>query len=362
MQATATDREFVANQRAAFAIAGVPRNRKPVGSTGIELTELCFGGSAVGNLYREVSDDEAAGAIDFAWDSGVRYFDTAPHYGAGLSEQRLGRSLGDRPRDEFVLSTKVGRLLVANPSGEDNDPEAAGFIVPRTHRRVWDFSRDGIRRSVDDSLTRLGLDRIDILYLHDPDDHWAQAVGEGFEALAALRAEGVIGAIGVGMNQSRMLASFVRETEMDLIMLAGRYTLLDQCALDELLPLCVKQGVGVVNVGVFNSGLLSTPKPQPGMKYDYADAPAFLVERAVRIAEICERHDVILPVAAIQFGTVHPAVVSTAFGAASADQVRQNVEWLTTPTPPEMWAELKAEGLIREDAPVPQTVRTPSIC
>ena len=354
VQATATDRRFVAKQRAGFLIAGMPMNRKAVGSTGLELTELCFGGSAVGNLYREVFDDEAAGAIDCAWDSGVRYFDTAPHYGAGLSEQRMGRSLADRPRDEFVLSTKVGRLIVANPSGEDNDPDAAGFVVPRTHRRVWDFSRDGIRRSVDDSLTRLGLDRIDILYLHDPDDHWAQAVGEGFEALAALRAEGVIGAIGAGMNQSQMLASLVRETDMDLIMLAGRYTLLDQSALDDLLPLCIKQGVGVVNVGVFNSGLLSEPRPQPGMKYDYADAPAALVERAVQIAEICERHGVLLPVAAVQFGTVHPAVVSTAMGARSAEQVRQNVEWLATPTPPEMWAELKAEGVIRDDAPVPQ--------
>lgn len=329
-------------------------NRMTVGSTGLELTELCFGGSAIGNLYREVSDDEAAGAIECAWDSGVRYFDTAPHYGAGLAEQRMGRALRDRPRDEFVLSTKVGRLLVANPSGEDNDPEAAGFVVPRTHRRVWDFSRDGIRRSVEDSLTRLGLDRIDILFLHDPDDYWAQAVGEGFGALAELRSEGVIRAIGAGMKQSQMLASFVRETDMDLIMLAGRYTLLDQSALDELLPLCVKQGVGIVNVGVFNSGLLSKPRPQPGMKYDYADAPAVLVERAVQLAEICERHDVLLPVAAIQFGTAHPAVVSTAIGARSAEQVRQNIEWLATPTPAAMWAELQSEGLIRADAPVPQ--------
>jgi D-threo-aldose 1-dehydrogenase len=349
-----TDRYFVAKASRGFPTTGVLMNRKTVGSTGLELTELCFGGSAIGNLYREVSDDGAASAIDFAWDSGVRYFDTAPHYGAGLAEQRMGRSLGARPRDEFVLSTKVGRLLVANPSGEDNDPEASGFAVPRTHRRVWDFSRDGIRRSVEDSLTRLGLDRIDILFLHDPDDYWAQAVGEGFAALAELRAEGVIRAIGAGMKQSQMLTSFVRETDMDLIMLAGRYTLLDQSALDELLPLCVKQGVGIVNVGVFNSGLLSKPEPQPGMKYDYADAPPLLVDRAIKMAAICRRHGVLLPVAAIQFGTVHPAVVSTAIGARSAEQVRQNVEWLATPTPPELWAELKSEGLIRDDAPVPQ--------
>jgi D-threo-aldose 1-dehydrogenase len=328
--------------------------RNTVGSSGLELTEMCFGGSAIGNLYREVAEEEAAGAVDYAWDSGFRYFDTAPHYGAGLSERRIGRSLRERPRGEYVLSTKVGRLLVPTTAGSDPDPEAAGFVVPRTHRRVWDFSRDGIRRSVEESLSRLGLDRIDVLFMHDPDDHWAEAVGEGFPVLAELRAEGIVDAIGAGMKQSEMLAAFVRETDMDLIMLAGRYTLLDQSALDELLPLCTERGVGVVNVGVFNSGLLSKPEPQPGMKYDYAEAPTALVERAIHMAAICRRHGVLLPVAAIQFGTAHPAVVSTAIGARSAEQVRQNIEWFTTPTPLDMWAELKSAGLIREDAPIPQ--------
>jgi len=329
-------------------------NRNTVGSTGLALTEICFGGSSIGNLYREVTDDDAAGAIDYAWDAGVRYFDTAPHYGAGLSERRVGRSLRERPRDEFVLSTKVGRLLVPNTAGSDPDHEAAGFVVPPTHRRVWDFSRDGIRRSVEDSLSRLGLDRVDVLFMHDPDDHWAQAVGEGFPALAELRDEGVVGAIGAGMNQWQMLTSFVRETDMDLIMLAGRYTLLDQSSLDELLPLCTERGVGVVNVGIFNSGLLSKAEPRPGMNYNYAEAPVDIVDRAVQMAAICRRYGVLLPVAAIQFGTAHPAVVSTAIGARSAEQVRQNIEWFATPTPPEMWAELKSAGLIREDAPIPQ--------
>jgi D-threo-aldose 1-dehydrogenase len=328
----------------------VKRNR--VGSTGLELTEICFGGSAIGNLYREVSDDEAAGAVNQAWECGVRYFDTAPHYGIGLSERRIGALLSERPRDEFVLSSKVGRLLVPN-TGATGGLDDGGFAVPATHRRVWDFTRDGIRRSVEQSLIRLGLDRIDAVFMHDPDDHWTAAVGEGFAALAELRSEGVVHAIGAGMKQSQMLAAFVRETDMDLVMLAGRYTLLDQSALDELLPLCVARGVGVVNVGVFNSGLLSKPDPCAGMKYDYDDAPADLVDRAAAMAAICRRHGVTLPVAAIRFGAAHPAVLSTGIGARNAERVVDNIELFGTPIPPDLWTELKSAGLLRPDAPVP---------
>ena len=222
---------------------------------GLPLTSVGVGGAQFGNLFRETTDDETAAAIDAAWERGIRYFDTAPHYGLGLSERRMGAALRSRPRDEYVLSTKAGRLLVDNPEGEgqlDDD----GFIVPATTKRVWDFSRDGVRRSIHESLERLGVDRIDIAYLHDPDAHWDAASTTGIEALRELRDEGVIGAIGVGMNQAEMPAAFIRECDIDVVMLAGRYTLLDRTAERELLPLAVEHDVAIVAAGVYNSGLL----------------------------------------------------------------------------------------------------------
>src|ERR1051326_871401 len=257
-------------------------NRRAIADTPLALTDLGFGGSVIGNLYRPVSDEEAQAAVAAAWAAGVRYFDTAPHYGLGLSERRLGAVLRDHPRDEYVLSSKVGRLLVPNeaPSGTDSD----GFAVPDTLRRQWDFRRAGVLRSIDATLRRMGTDRLDIVYVHDPDDHWRQAADEGMPALARLRDEGVIGAIGAGMNQSAMLARFLRETPADLVMLAGRFTLLDQGALDDVLPAALEHGKSVVAVGVFNSGLLARDRPAAGMKYDYQDAPAQLVARAQAIA------------------------------------------------------------------------------
>jgi D-threo-aldose 1-dehydrogenase len=317
--------------------------RNPVGSTGLSLTELTLGGAALGNLYTPFTDADSQAAVDAAWTAGIRSFDTAPHYGLGLSERRMGQALSGRPRDDFVISSKVGRLLIPNdePKGLDRH-----FAVPATHRRLWDFSGDGVRRCVHDSLVRLGLDRIDILYLHDPDDHWSEAVGSAFPALADMRAQGMVGAIGVGMNQSAMLARFVQETDIDIVMLAGRYTLLDQSALDDVLPLCVDSGVAVVNVGVFNSGLLATASPQPTMHYDYERAPTNLVARASAIAAICERYGSSLPAAALQFGRSHPAVVSTAFGAGTASQVFRNCSFLDTEVPPDLWDALAAEGFV----------------
>jgi D-threo-aldose 1-dehydrogenase len=209
--------------------------RRQAGRTAAELTILSLGGAQIGNLYHAIDDDDATATVNEAWDSGIRYFDTAPHYGLGLSERRLGAALRTRPRHEYVVSTKVGRLLEPVPAGSGARDDQ-GFDVPATHRRVWDFSRDGVLRSVEASLQRLGLDRIDVLFLHDPDDHWRQAIDEAYPALAQLRDEGVVTAIGAGMNQAEMLADFVRHTDMDLIMLAGRYTLLEQGALDEFLP------------------------------------------------------------------------------------------------------------------------------
>ena len=305
-----------------------------------------FGAAQLGNLYFETSDEDARGAVDAAWSAGIRYYDTAPHYGLGLSERRLGTLLADRPREEVLVSTKVGRVLVPSPDAIDRqDPE--GFAVPAWATRVWDFSLDGIRRSIESSLERLGLDRIDIVYLHDPDEHWTEASSSGLNTLVRLREEGVVGAVGVGMNQSGMPARFVREHHVDLVMLAGRYTLIDQSALDDLLPAALERGVGIVAAGVYNSGLLSTAHPTSGATYDYRPPPPELLDRAERLAAVCEHHGVDLPTAAIQFPLRHPAVVSVVVGARTALQARTNAERLATPVPDELWAELAESGLVR---------------
>jgi D-threo-aldose 1-dehydrogenase len=327
----------------------LPEHRLPKGDTA--LSELSLGCAQLGNLYREVSDDDARATVDAAWQLGVRYFDTAPHYGLGLSERRLGAALASRPRDAYVVSSKVGRLLepVEVVEGLDDD----GYAVPATHRRVWDFSRDGIRRSLAESLERLGLERVDIVYLHDPDDHVQDVLDSGFPALAELRAEGAVGAIGAGMNDAAVLARLVRETDMNIVMLAGRYTLLEQYSLDDLLPACEGRDVAVVAAGVSNSGILARSEPPERAKYDYVDAPAELLERARAIARVCERHGTTLPAAAIAFPLAHPAVVSVCVGARSPEQIELNAESYAHAVPTGLWAELKADGLLREHAPTP---------
>ena len=329
--------------------------RRTIPKTSVELTELGFGASVIGNLYRETPPQDATAAVAAAWDAGIRYFDTAPHYGLGLSERRLGEALADRPRAEFAVSSKVGRLLIPNDDPQGMDTE--GFAVPDTLRRQWDFSRDGVLRSIDDTLARTGLDRLDLVYLHDPDDHWRQASREAVPALAELRDQGVVGAIGAGMNQSAMLSRFLRETDVDVVMLAGRYTLLDQSALDDVLPAASELGKAVVAVGVFNSGLLSRERPVAGLKYDYQDASPELVNRARRLAEVCEEHGTTLPAAAIAFPLAHPAVVNVTLGMRSADQVARNAELHAKPVPAELWSTLRAEGLIRSDTPTHGGVR-----
>ncbi|MCU1556272.1 MAG: aldo/keto reductase [Microbacteriaceae bacterium] len=306
---------------------------------GLQLTELGLGAAQLGNLYRETTDDEAAGAVAAAWDAGIRYFDTAPHYGLGLSERRLGRLLSGYPREDFVLSTKVGRLLVPNPGATGLDD--LGFAVPATRRRQWDFSRDGVRRSIDESLERLGLDRIDIVYLHDPDDHWEQASREAAPALAQLRDEGVIRAFGAGMNQVGMLARFIEECDVDLVMIAGRHTLLEPGGFDRLLPLAEERGVGIVAAGVYNSGLLGSPRPPKDATYDYEPAPPELVRRANRLADICEAHGVSLPEAAIQFPLLEPVVTSVVLGARNRMQVESNVARYEATLPSDLWEDLQ---------------------
>ncbi len=310
----------------------------------VDVTKFGFGAAGIGNLYTEVSDADAEAALQAAWDAGVRYFDTAPHYGLGLSERRLGKFLAGLPRDEYVVSTKVGRILEpCDGTGLDLDN---GFAVPRKYRRVWDFSADGIRRSVESSLERLGLDRVDILLLHDPDEHWEQASQEGFPALDELRAQGAVGAIGVGMNQWEMPARFVRETSIDVVMLAGRYTLLEQTAAEQFLPLCQERGVSVLAAGVFNSGMLARTTVPDDAKYNYSQAPRELVVRAQRIAAVCERHGATLPQAAVQFVLRHPSVASVVLGVKSAEQAARNADLFDKPVPDELWDDLRAEGLL----------------
>ena len=312
---------------------------------GPALTELGLGAAQFGNLYRETTDEASAAAVDAAWAAGIRYFDTAPHYGIGLSERRLGAALARYPRDEYVVSTKVGRLLVPTPENADQ-LDGHGFMTPAVFRREWDFSRDGILRSIEGSLERLGLDRLDVVYLHDPDQHWAQASTEGIDTLVELRSQGVVGAIGAGMNQTAMIAEFIRRCDVDVMMLANRFTLLEQTALDELLPVALESGVGIVAAAIYNSGLLSFARPASDARYDYEQAPAALLARANAIADVCERHGVTLPDAAVAYPLRHPAVVSVVLGTRTAEQVVSNVSRYETVIPEELWTELQAEGLI----------------
>ncbi|WP_405877888.1 aldo/keto reductase [Streptomyces sp. NBC_01136] len=332
--------------------------RSTLGGSEVEVSALSFGAAGIGNLFTEVSDEQTYGAVDAAWSGGIRYYDTAPHYGIGLSERRLGAALRDRPRAEYTLSTKVGRLLEPTNADAGGNDLADGFAVPCTHRRVWDFSAQGVRRSLEASLERLGLDRVDVVYLHDPDDHAEQAFHEGYPALEKLRSEGVVGAIGAGMNQAEMLTRFVRETDVDVVLCAGRYTLLDHAALSELLPAAEERGTSVVIGGAFNSGLLADPRP--GATYNYVTAPRELLDRALRLKEIAERHGTTLRAAALAFPAAHPAVASVLVGARSKDEVRDAVQQFATPVPADFWQELRDAKLLPEDAPVPVARQDPS--
>ncbi|WP_433058848.1 aldo/keto reductase [Dactylosporangium sp. CS-033363] len=305
---------------------------------------LGLGCAQLGNLYQARTDEQARAIVDAAWACGVRDFDTAPHYGLGLSERRLGAALADRPRAEFTVSTKVGRLLV--PTGEGGDDLADGFAVARTHRRVWDFSRDGVRRSIEESLDRLGLDRIDTALLHDPEFDPETALRHGFPALAELREEGLVGAIGAGSKDALVLSKLVEECTPDTVMVAGRYTLLEQPAARRLLPACAEAGVAVLAAGVFNSGLLAEDVPRAGLPYEYGAAPPDLLARAFRIAEVCAGFGTTLPAAAIAFPARHPAVTAVVLGADDAAQVRRNAALFAAPPPDALWPALEERGLL----------------
>lgn len=308
---------------------------------------LGFGSAPIGNLYRDIDDETAIAAVTEAWDLGIRYFDTAPHYGLGLSERRLGEALSAQPREQFLLSTKVGRLIRPAPRPTDLDDE--GFMVPGDRVRVRDYSGDGVRRSIDESLERLGTDHIDIVYIHDPDDYWAEAIDGAAPMLSQLRDEGVIGAWGAGMNQSEMLARFVRETDIDLVMQAGRYTLLEQGGREELIPECERRGVGIVNVGVFNSGILANEDPLAQAKYNYEEAPDEIVHKAQKLSVLAAAHGTTLPAVALAFSLRDPAVTNVTVGMRTPDQVRRNVDLFRQTVPVAFWDEAVATGLLSVD-------------
>jgi len=314
----------------------------PLGARGVEVTRLALGGGPLGGLFEVVGDERAKATVDAAWELGVRAFDTAPHYGAGLSERRLGRFLAGRPRGEYVLSTKVGRLLVATAgdvAGAEEFPGETAHLA-----RVRDYSRDGVLASLEASLDRLGTDHVDIALIHDPDDHGPQALDEAYPALAELRAAGMIGAVGVGMNQAEMLEWFVARADLDCVLVAGRYTLLDTRAAATLLPECRRRGVAVLAGGVFNSGILADPGPRA--RYDYRTAPPGILDRARRVTAVCARPGVPIGAAALHFTLRHPAVTAAVVGARSPGEIQADVGYLATQVPDELFDELAAEGLV----------------
>ena len=312
------------------------------------LTRLGYGAANVGNLFRALSDDQAWAILDAAWESGIRYYDTAPHYGLGLSERRLGAFLQTKPRDEFVISTKAGRLLRPNPDDDGGLDLAADFHVPTTLRREWDFSEEGVRASLEESLERLGLDRVDILYLHDPERHDLDlALGEAFPALEQLRAEGAVDAIGIGSMVSEALAAAVESADLDLIIIAGRYTLLEQPAAEAVLPACHESGTGVVAASVFNSGLLAKDEPSRDDRYEYGRMPEPLWERLQSVLAVCRAHEVPLPAAAVQYPLRDTAVRSVVVGGSRPEQMRRNAELMAIDIPAALWDDLAAAGLIR---------------
>jgi D-threo-aldose 1-dehydrogenase len=327
----------------------------------LTFTTLGFGTAPIGNMHRVMSDADAEATVASAWDRGGRYFDTAPLYGHGLAERRTGAALRDKPRGAFLLSTKVGRLLEPCAPGE----EASGIYegVPPFKVR-FDYSYDGVMRSFEESLGRLGLDRVDILYVHDIDamTHGSREAAEartrelidhgGWRALDELRAAGDVAAIGAGVNEWEPCVRLMELANPDIFLLAGRYTLLEQHALISLLPACAAKGIGVVIGGPFNSGLLATGA-RPGAIYNYAPAPADILKRAAALEVVCARHGVRLAQAALQFPLGHPAVVCVIPGAQSAAEVQQNRDLLDAAIPDTLWADLKREGLMSLDAPAP---------
>lgn len=321
----------------ALPVPGQPIEQARLGRSSVWVTRLELGCAPIGGLYAPVREDDALETLQAAWDSGIRGYDTAPVYGAGLSERRVGAFLRTQPREAFTLTTKVGRLLVQR-AGQSAQPPSPPVEA------VYDFTADGVRRSLEESLSRLGLERVDVVLIHDPDDHYRQALEGAYPALHELRAAGVIGAIGVGMNQAKVLESFVRETDIDCVLVAGRYSLLDDRAAASLLPACAEHGVGVIVGGVFNSGILADA--EVGTHFDYKPANPELLDRARALREITMVHGVPLRAAALQYPGRDPRVTTIAVGARSRAEVQDDVNCFMRPIPQEVWSNLEASGLL----------------
>ena len=310
-------------------------------ASGLRLPRIGFGAASLGHLYTPVTDEEAEAVVEAMWAAGIRLYDTAALYGGGLSEVRLGRALARHPRAEYILCTKVGR---GRPFGQRRAPDGAGDF--------WNFTYDFALRSVAESLKRLQVDRVDVVHIHDPDSALDQAMKGTYRALEHLRDEGVVGAIGVGSNSEVALAALARRGRFACFLLANRYTLLEQRALSELLPLCLERGIAVINAGVFNSGILATGTG-PGARYEYREAPPEIQDQVRRLSDVCSRHKVAVKAAALQFPLGHPAVTTLLLGGGSIAHLRENLLLLTESIPERFWVELKAQGLVDPAAPVP---------
>ncbi len=324
-----------------------------LGTTELMVPRVGIGTAPLGNMLVPVSDAVADAALNEAVRRGLRYFDTAPLYGHGLAEHRVGRAVAGLQRSDAIVSTKVGRLLRADaPRDESQYYQGEPFYKDTPPvGPIWDFSFDGVMTSVEESLDRLALDRIDMLLLHDPDNHYEEAATSAYRALDELRSERTVQAIGAGMNQSAMLARLVERCDLDVVLCAGRYTLLEQDALDDLMPACERTQTSVVIGGVFNSGVLISP--EVGSLYNYVPAPNGVIERAQRIRAVCDQFEVPLPAAALQFPLAHPRVSTVLIGFRSIAELEDDLRWLQTPIPSALWDELRSKNLIREDAPVP---------
>jgi D-threo-aldose 1-dehydrogenase len=333
--------------------------RRRLGTTGVEVSCYGFGGAPLGNLFQPVREADAADLLSAAWDAGLRYFDTAPFYGFGLSERRIGDFLRTRPAGDYVVSTKVGRVLKPNAG---HHPARESFVGALPFEPVFDYSYDGVMRSFEDSLQRLGLDRVDVLLMHDidrfthgpaRDEMFNAAMNGGAKALDRLRSTGAVGAIGAGVNEWQVCEAAMDHLDWDCFLLAGRYTLLEQEALESFLPRCEREQVSVIIGGAFNSGILATGA-RPGARYDYGPAPREVLDRVERIEAVCARHGVRLPAAALAFPLTHPAVACVIPGMASVAELAANMDLIAERVPPALFRDLKAEGLMRHDAPVPE--------
>jgi D-threo-aldose 1-dehydrogenase len=344
----------------AAALASKPGPRRTIGRSGVPVTALGLGTAPLGGLYHDLSDEEAAATVAAAWDAGLRYYDTAPHYGHTKAEHRLGAALRQYPRDQYVLSTKTGRHFVPRTHPYDG---SEGWDRPLPFEAIYDYTHSGILRSFEDSQQRLGIVEIDILLIHDIGRvthgernafYWRQLTeGGGFRALDELRRARVVKAVGLGVNEGAAILDAMAAFDIDCALLAGRYTLLEQTTLDDLLPACAARGVSLLLGGVFNSGILAQGV-EGDLKFNYGAAPPQVIERVARLEAVCRAFDVPLAAAALQFPYAHPAVATVLTGARSVAELQQNVASFTRPIPPALWIALRDEALLDPRAPIPQ--------